>query len=174
MRDLAWYNETVKYQVPQFIDEIKKTITEEKGPLITYRSGLIDRLTKAEAFFSQSPSANDIARGITTLKDILNELHTVDNKIQSLDTKIAMILEAKLSDVSFKLRIPGKINSMMEDVLPKEIVFVPWNTIQGESRIEVTPEDIWFFRMVRNTFSVTEKNIEFLDIDKSKELYEIE
>lgn len=149
--------------VSKFVDDIKEEI-EKKNNLLTRKQQILERMKKGEQFFLREESMNPInneklSRGVATVLELMREQENIDKQLLDIDIIIVSKLEMYLGDFVAKATIPEKLNSA-GDVVPKTDIFlVPFKTDNPEIK-EVTPEDIWFLKLVKQALSVN--NIEIL------------
>ena len=155
---MAWYD-TLEYEIPEQIDRAK-SLLNEKHDLVGEQKLLSTRLEKAKAFFDGPDLSQEILNeALDVLRSIVAKLSEVDNRIKQIDVEIVSIYEARATAIAINVN-NGKGN---------EFSIVPFKT--GEKNIEVTPDEIWMFKVAKDIFDITHKNIEFLDSEKFKKIY---
>lgn len=149
--------------ISKFIDDIKEEI-EKKNKLIARKQEIIKRMKKGEQFFLREESMNPVdkekmSKGAKIVIDLMAEQESIDRQLLDIDIIIVSKLEMYLGDFIARATVPEKLNSA-GDVVPKSDIFlVPFKTDNPEIK-EVTPEDIWFLKLVKQALSVN--NIEIL------------
>jgi len=159
------------YRIPKFIDEVKNAIIE-KNRLRMQRQEYVARNFKGKVFFSDQQSHEDYGRGLQLMREIIDEISRIDDEIDLLEQRIVSILEAKVARVAFKIKTADhRLNSLEEEQSSQEVYVVPWHTIKGEERLELTVEELWAVRLAMKTFDVSIGNIEFISSDKNQDLF---
>jgi hypothetical protein len=157
--------------VSKFVDDIKEQ-TNKKNGLIVKKNEILERVKKGEQFFlreeSMNPPSNQkMSEGSKTMIGLITELQEIDKQLIDLDIIIISKLEMYLGDFIGRAVIPERLNTA-GDVIPKsEIFLVPFKTDNPEIR-EVTPDDIWFLKLVKQALSVN--NIEILQKPKAEDI----
>lgn len=159
------------YNIPEFVDTLKEYIAKKKPELIERKLHLSARLQSAQNFFSGDVSAADIPNAIDLLNNIISELNDVEKEMAVVDAAILAILESKLSNISFKINIDGYTDTLGNKVNSQEIYFVPWNTVESEKRVEITPEDLWFLRTAQRIFGADPSKVTLLERNKEIEIF---
>lgn len=169
MPEAPWYN-SVKYQIPVFVDEVKNALVE-KERLLNMKEQYMKRYLNGVRYFAQEHSKEEFDAGVDTFRRLISDVHKLDEEVAELDKKIITILEAKLCRIAFRVKTPkGKLNQLGEEQPVSDLYMVPWNTLQAEERIEITPEQVFLFRLVAKEFGIN--GLEFIDIPRSQDLFE--
>ncbi|MCX8074138.1 MAG: hypothetical protein N2749_00940 [Clostridia bacterium] len=149
--------------VSRFVDDIKEEI-EKKNKLIARKQEILERMKKGEQFFLREeamnpPDKDKMSKGAKIVTELMAEQESIDRQLIDIDIIIVSKLEMYLGDFIAKAIVAEKLNSA-GDVIPKtEIFLVPFKTGNPEIR-EVTPEDIWFLKLIKQALSVN--NIEIM------------
>lgn len=149
----------LKFWVDNFVEDIKELISL-KMDLITKRKTIQNSIINGEAFFSDSSrTQRDLVAGSNRMIEIIKELDELDRAIVDLDTIIVSKLEMYLGNFIAEFKMPDRLNDAGDLIKHDKVFAVPFHS--GDENIkEVTPDDIWFLKMIRDAYKAT--NISFL------------
>lgn len=150
----------MKLWVDKFTDEMKEYITA-KRELISRRESLRKSIKSGDAYFSariNNPNARELQAGANRMLEIIADLDNLDKAIVDLDLVMITKLEAYLGNFIAKVKMPDRLNDAGDLVRHDEIYAVPFNS-DCEDIKEITPDDIWFLKMIKEAYKAT--NITF-------------
>ena len=150
------------FWVDKFTDEIKELIIK-RNTVLQEREELKKRLKAGEAFFNKRidlPNADELRLGVQNVLQILNKVEDIDNQIKDIDTVMVSKLEMYLGNFTARARMPERLNDAGDLIKYDEIYLVPFNS-DDENLKEVTPDDIWFLKMVKQAYKAT--NVAFVE-----------
>lgn len=150
------------FWVDKFVFEIKDLIIK-RNAVLNERHELERRIKAGEAYFSKridSPNPKELENGIKNVLSIITQLRKKDNEIKDIDTVIVSELEAYLGNFIGKVRMPERLNEAGDLVKYNEVYAVPFNSDNPDLK-EVTPNDIWFLKMIKEAFKAT--NVGFIE-----------
>lgn len=152
------------YWYDSFIDEMKELILKRKELQLKIID--IKKSIKGGAnYFAvrQNKSMNsalstELLKGSERMCEIIAELESLQNEIFDLDTIIVSKLEAYMSNFEAKFSMPTRMNDAGDIIKYDDIYAV---AVKQEDRREVTPDDIWFLKMIKDAFKAT--NVAFVE-----------
>jgi hypothetical protein len=150
----------------RFIKDIKQRM-DEKNDLLQERKSIMDRIKNGKEFIIKvdySANRGQLSQASTLIVQLINELEAIDTRIIDIDIIIIAELEAFCSDFVAKVSIKNKINQAGDVIDRQEVCFVPYNS-DNPQYIEVTPDDLWFLKLLKVAVGVN--NVEII----SKEQY---
>ena len=95
--------------------------------------------------------------------EIIADLDKLDRAIVDLDIVMITKLEAYLGNFTARVKMPDRLNDAGDLIRHDEIYAVPFNS-GDENLKEITPDDIWFLKMIREAYKAT--NITFEEKSK--------
>lgn len=150
------------FWIDKFTDEIKELILK-RNSILNQREEQKARLKAGEAFFSrriESPNPRELATGVQNVLQILKRLEDIDKEIKDIDTVIVSKLEMYLGNFTARARMPERLNDAGDLIKYDNVYMVPFNSDDPDLR-EVTPDDIWFLKMIKEAYRAT--NIGFIE-----------
>lgn len=150
----------MKLWVDKFTDEMKEYITA-KRELISRREALRKSIKSGDAYFSariNNPHAKELQAGANRMLEIISDLDNLDKAIVDLDLVMVAKLEAYLGNFIAKVKMPDRLNDAGDLVRHDEVYAVPFNS-DADNIKEITPDDIWFLKMIKEAYKAT--NITF-------------
>lgn len=149
------------FWVDKFTEEVKEKIID-KASLLEERKELVNRIEKGRDFFKKAKNSGDVSKvldGLSTLIGIIEELREIDKKINDIDITVVSLIEAYMSNFTAKFKMPARLNDAGDLIKHDEVYAVPY-AIETSDRLEVTPNDIWFLKMIKEAYKAN--NIELL------------
>ena len=151
--------------VDKFTEEMKEYLTA-KRELISRREALKKSIKSGDAYFSariNNPNARELQAGANRMIEIIADLDKLDKAIVDLDLVMVTKLEAYLGNFIARVRMPERLNDAGDLIKHDEVYAVPFNS-GDENLKEVTPDDIWFLKMIKEAYKAT--NITFIEKGK--------
>lgn len=152
----------MKIWIDKFTDEMKEYLTA-KRELVSRRDALRKSIKSGDAYFSariNNPNARELQAGTNRMIEIISDLNKLDKAIVDLDIVMITKLEAYLGNFTARVRMPERLNDAGDLIKHKEVYAVPFNS-GDENLKEVTPDDIWFLKMIKEAYKAT--NITFVE-----------
>ncbi len=146
--------------VDKFTEEMKEYLTA-KRELISRREALKKSIKSGDAYFSariNNPNARELQAGANRMIEIIADLDKLDKAIVDLDIVMITKLEAYLGNFTARVKMPDRLNDAGDLIRHDEIYAVPFNS-GDENLKEITPDDIWFLKMIKEAYKAT--NITF-------------
>ena len=91
-------------------------------------------------------------------RQIIADLDKLDKAIVDLDLVMITKLEAYLGNFTARVKMPDRLNDAGDLIRHDEVYAVPFNS-GDENLKEITPDDIWFLKMIKEAYKAT--NITF-------------
>ena len=152
------------YWYDKFIDEMKELIMKRRE-LQSKLEEIKKSIRGGANYFAvrQNKSVNQILstellKGAERMSEIIAELDSVQNEIFNLDTIIVSKLETYMGNFEAKFSMPTRMNDA-GDIIKYDDVYAV--AVKSEDRREVTPDDIWFLKMIKDAFKAT--NVGFVE-----------
>lgn len=152
------------YWYDKFIDEMKELIMKRRE-LQSKLEEIKKSIRGGANYFAvrQNKSVNQILstellKGAERMGEIIAELDSIQNEIFDLDTIIVSKLEVYMSNFEAKFSMPTRMNDAGDIIKYDDIYAV---AVKSEDRREVTPDDIWFLKMIKDAFKAT--NVGFVE-----------
>lgn len=150
----------MKFWVDKFVEDTKYLVSK-KMEMIASRENIKASFINGEAFFSNpSRSQQELQAGSKRMLEIIKELGELDRAIVDIDTVIVSNLEMYLGNFIAKAKMPDRLNDAGDLIKHNEIFAVPFNSDNPDLK-EVTPDDIWFLKMIKEAYKAT--NITFIE-----------
>lgn len=149
--------------IPKMLEDVKSLIMQ-KAELIRDRDLLHVRMKKGQDYFlsleGKQVPLSEITKGIESMTDVINSIKVLDQKIYDLETIIVVTLESLLSDSIIKARALERTNDAGDNIRSKTVMLTPFQMFPNEELVEITPQDMWFLKMVKQALAVN--NIEVI------------
>lgn len=152
----------MKLWVDKFTDEMKEYLTA-KRELISRRDALRKSIKSGDAYFSariNNPNARELQAGANRMLEIIADLDKLDRAIVDLDLVMITKLESYLGNFTARVKMPERLNDAGDLIKHDEIYAVPFSS-GDENLKEITPDDIWFLKMIKEAYKAT--NITFVE-----------
>lgn len=148
------------FWVDAFTEELKELIFKREE-LVKDKKSINERLAKGREFFKKEDSKNnkDLEKGVAQVLSLLEDLEKIENKIFDIDTIIVSKHEIYISNFIAKFKMPSRLSEAGDLIKHEEVYAVP-NDIPESDRLAVTPDDIWFLKMIKSAYKAN--NIEFI------------
>lgn len=148
----------------KFIDELKELVLK-RSSLQARIKELNVSVRNGQSYFAvrrdkaiTSSTAEELLKGTERMLEITNEIIDLEHQIFDLDTIIVSKLEIYMSNFEGKFSMPSRMNDA-GDIISYDNVYA--TAIKSEDRREVTPDDIWFLKMIKDAFKAT--NVSFIE-----------
>lgn len=145
--------------VDKFVEDIKELISK-RDDLRQDLKPLKSSLVKGKSYFRspENSSKEALLNGTNRVIEIMDEIIQKEKEIYDLDLIIASKLEMYLGNFIAKAKVHSKVDDTGTTIKPYEALLVPFSI--GEP-YEITPDDIWFLKMVRAAYKAN--NIQIIE-----------
>lgn len=155
----------MKLWVDKFTEEMKEYVVA-KRELISRREALKKSIKSGDAYFSariNNPNASELQAGTNRMLEIISDLDKLDKAISDLDLVMISKLEMYLSNFTMRVRMPERLNDAGDLIKHDSVYAVPFNS-EDTNLKEITPDDIWFLKMIKEAYKATNITFEEKDI----------
>lgn len=151
--------------IPKFVQELKQEM-DKKNALLVEREDITKAIRKGKEWFLREEkaqaSAKDMVAGAVRMAELIDQLTALDLRIKDVDIIVAAKLEAFLGDFVAKVGMPERISDA-GDVVGNRAVFATPIKLEDSEYVEVTPNDIWFLKLIKQALGAN--NIEIIRKD---------
>lgn len=150
----------MEWWVDKVIPEIQELILQKKG-LLAERDTVEKSVKNGYNFFTSLKSnlnQDSVKAGIARMLELISELNEIDRKINDIDVIMVSKLEMYLGNFTARARIPEHLNDAGDLIKHDSIYLVPFKS-GDENLVEVTPDDVWFLKMIKEALNA--RNITF-------------
>lgn len=150
----------MRWWTDRFTEEIKELVSE-KRQLLNERDSIRESMNNGASYFYrriEHYNAKELEAGVKRVVELLDRLKEIDTRITDLDIIIVSKLEMYLGNFIARARMPERLSDAGDVIRHENIYAVPFKS-DDSNLIEVSPEDIWFLKMIKAAFKAT--NITF-------------
>lgn len=150
----------MKWWVDKFTSEIKELV-DAKRELISERDNIREAMNNGANYFYKridNYNARELENGAKRVVELMDRLKEIDTKITDLDIIIVSKLEMYLGNFIARARMPERLSDAGDLIRHESVYAVPFKS-GDDNLIEITPDDIWFLKMIKTAFKAT--NITF-------------
>lgn len=150
----------MKWWTDRFVCEIKELV-DAKRDLIAERDSIRESMNNGASYFYKRidrPDAKELENGAKRVVELMDRLKDIETKITDLDIIIVSKLEMYLGNFIARARMPERLSDAGDLIRHESMYAVPFKS-GDDNLIEVTPDDIWFLKMIKAAFKAT--NITF-------------
>lgn len=148
--------------IPKIAQNLKEEI-DKLNILLSQKNNILNAIKKGKDFFQRMESGLEDSRlapqAAGRMIEYLTELDGIDKQILDINIMVIAKLESFLGDFVAKVNLPERINDA-GDVIHKTSVYAVPFRLDDVEYAEVTPDDIWFLKLVKQALGTN--NIEIL------------
>lgn len=160
----------MEIKVSKFTEDLKELILERKK-LVDSRQNIEKSIRGGRDYFEKLKTAPDIQKsvsGAVRMIEVIEELDQLNNKIFDIDTVIVSTLEMNMGNFTAKIHVPERL-SQAGDVNKGETVHVVPYKLDDVEYVQISPEDIWFLKMIKQAIRPTNISFELKESNEDKD-----
>lgn len=152
--------------VDKFANNLKELV-KVKRELMAKRAAITESIRGGEAYFSKrltgAPS-KELDSGAKRMCQLISEYDKITKEIDDIDLILISSVETYTGNFVVKIKTSHKMNDAGDVCEAADIMLTPF--ILDTDMIQVTPEDIWFLKMVKEAYKPS--NVSFVKKDEFK------
>lgn len=143
----------MQWWVDSFCEEIKELVNRRRDKVDEIEN-IKSSIKNGKNYFQNrldNPVSQELVDGTKRMIELIEELEKLNSELFDLDVIIVSKLEAYLGNFIGRVRIPQKISDS-GDIEKSRIVYaVPFHN-DDTNLVQVTPDDVWFLKLIKQAY----------------------